>query len=229
MGVIDKGGREINIVKDADLLILATPVNTILKIAERVSKIIKKDCIVIDVGSTKHEIVSRLDELFSHYLGTHPLAGSQKSGVAYARADIFKDSVCILTPTSRTKGEVVKKIRKLWEGVGSKVILVPTRKHDKIVSFVSHLPHLLAFGLMDLIPRDYLKFAASGLKDTTRIASSEPHLWVDIFITNRLELLKALGRFNKRLSKIEEFLHQKNKRGLYRFLTNAKQKRDTIV
>lgn len=228
-GAIDKGSQDLSSVKNADLVILAVPVKTIIELSKGLSGIVKKDCIVIDVGSTKKEIVSRLERLFPNYLGTHPLAGSQKSGVIYARSDMFKHSLCILTPTLKTKRRVIKKINRFWQILGAKTVLLSPEGHDRILSFVSHLPHLVAFSLIDFIPGSYLKFAASGLKDATRIASSEPGLWSDIFITNRTELLKSLKGFVKNLLRLEKYLTRKNKNGIYKMLTQAKQKRDSIA
>lgn len=227
-GAIDKGSADLRIIKDADLVILAPPVNSIIKIAPLVSKMIKEGCILSDVGSTKKEIVSKLEKTFPNYIGAHPLAGSQKAGVAYASSEMFKDSLCLLTPTHRTKNHVLRKVSRLWQEMGAKVICVSPEEHDKILSFVSHLPHVIAFNLIDLIPRQYLKFVASGLKDATRIASSEPQLWQDIFMTNRKDVLRALKGFYQRLHKFERLLSKKDTKGLYRFLSKAKQKRDSL-
>lgn len=226
--VVDSCSRDFGIIKGSDLVILATPVGTIMDSAKAVSRLINRDCIVTDVGSTKYEIVSRLGKVFPYFVGSHPMAGSEKRGVANARADIFKDSLCILTPTRNTKLSGLRRVRRLWGILGSRVIVVNPSLHDKILSFVSHLPHLLAFCLIDIIPVEFLKFGSSGLKDTTRIASSEAEVWKDIFISNRQATLKAIGIFQKRLSAIKGVLQKKDLRSLDAVLVRAKKKRDSL-
>lgn len=226
-GVINKGSLKLNIVKDADLVIFAAPVKTILAIAKKVSRLVKNDCLVTDVGSTKQEIVVKLEKLFPAYVGAHPLAGSQKRGVMNARADLFKNSLCILTPTKDTKARAQKRIEKLWRACGARVILLSSAQHDKALSFVSHLPHIVAFSLIGIVPREYLKFAASGLKDTTRIAASDSEIWADIFFSNQ-ELLKAIESLEQRLSRIKRAIKHKDRKTLEKILQAARQKREIL-
>ena len=226
--VVDSCSRDMNIIEGSDLVILATPVGTIMDCAQDISRIIGRDCLVTDVGSTKAEIVSKLEKVFPYFVGSHPMAGSEKRGVANARADIFKDSLCILTPTRNTKLSGLRKVRGLWGSLGSRVIVVDPSLHDKILSFVSHLPHLLAFCLIDIIPGKFLKFGSNGLKDSTRIASSEAEVWKDIFISNRQATLKAIGLFQKRLSQVRSALQKKDLKILETVLVRAKQKRDSL-
>jgi prephenate dehydrogenase len=228
MGAIDKGSQEFDIIKNADLLILSTPVNTILKLAPKVSKAITKDCIVTDVGSTKKEIVSSLGKIFFNYIGSHPLAGSEKRGIINARAALFKNSLCILTPTKKTNTLALKKIESLWNKIGAKTILLNPSVHDKILSFTSHLPHLIAFSLMDTIPRKYLRFASGGLKDATRIASSDNRLWTDILLSNRKNVIKTVDLFQDNLSKIKFAIIRKNRKLLNNILKQAKNKRNGL-
>jgi prephenate dehydrogenase len=225
--VIDSGSLKLSIIKNADLVILAVPVGTILHLAPRIARLISKDCVVTDVGSTKEEIVSQLQNLFPNYLGSHPLAGSEKRGILSANPDIFRDSLCILTPTQKTNPKVLKRITKFWEKLGVKVVFLSPAVHDKIISLVSHLPHLVAFSLMGIIPLEYLKFSASGLKDTTRIAASEPELWADIFLSNK-NTLKAIELFQANLSKIKKAIKDKDKKLILEVLKAAKNKRDAL-
>lgn len=224
---IDKGSQDLNLVRDADLVILATPVRTILKLADKVSGLVKKDCIVIDVGSTKQEIVSKLDKLFPHYVGTHPLAGSERRGISNADPNIFKGSLCILTPTKNTDLAAQRKIEKLWRQLGARVVFLSSQNHDKIISFVSHLPHIIAFSLIGIIPKQYLRFGSSGLKDTTRIAASEAELWLDIFLSNNT-LLAAIELFQDELSQIKSAIKRKDKKLLLKILKGAKRKRELL-
>jgi prephenate dehydrogenase len=213
------------VVKGADLLILAAPVNTIMQLAPRIRKLVAKNCIVTDVGSTKKEIVKVLGNCFSNYVGSHPLAGSEKRSIINAQAGIFKGTLCILTPTKATPKKALGRIKTLWSKLGARIVLLTPEAHDRILSFVSHLPHSVAFSLMNSIPSVYLKFAASGLKDTTRIAASSSGLWVDIFLSNRENMLKSIGAFQDSLAKLKSAIQKKDKRQLALILKKAQLKR----
>lgn len=228
-GVIDRGSQYIDILKDADLVILATPIHTILDLARPISKIIRADCIVMDVGSTKERIVSELEDMFPCYVGSHPLAGSEKRGVINANSGIFKDSLCILTPTAKTDKRSLNKIKNLWIKIGARVAMLNPGVHDKILSFVSHLPHISAFSLMSLVPRDCLKFASTGLKDTTRIAASDSAIWADIFLTNSKNVLTTIKLFEDKLSKIQNAIRKQDRDALISILEAARKKRQALV
>jgi prephenate dehydrogenase len=227
-GAIDQGSLKLDIIKDADLLVLAMPVDVIIDSASAISKIAKSKCLVIDVGSTKKEIVSHLEKFFPNYIGTHPLAGSEKRSVAYADPDIFKDSVCILTPTKNTKNKSLNKIKKLWVKVGSKVVLLTPQMHDKVLSFTSHLPHIAAFSLMNAVPEKDLGFVATGLRDTTRIAGSDSALWASVFLSNRNNLLEAINSLQKELTRIKLAIQRNNKKSLSAILKKAQAKRSKL-
>ena len=227
-GAIDKGSETLNIINDADLLILATPVNTIISLAPKISKIINKNCIVMDVGSSKEEIVSRLSRVFPNYVGAHPLAGSEKRGIAFASSNLFNGSLCIITPDKNTRKSALFKIRKLWSGVGARTIEAAPSTHDKIMAFVSHLPHAASFALMNSVPKVFLRFAASGLKDTTRISASEPELWADIFMSNDKNILCALGLLEDNLKQIKFAIKTGNRNALVKILEKAKTKRKEL-
>ena len=226
--VIDKGSQNLSIIQDADLVVLATPVNTILKSADIILKFIRKDSIVTDVGSTKKEIVSKLSKIFPNYVGSHPLAGSEKRGLTNASTYIFKNSLCILTPTKNTTPKALKKIKNLWNKLGARVIFLDPDTHDRILSFVSHLPHVIAFSLIDIVPDKYLKFGATGLKDTTRIALSDSRVWVDIFLSNRENMLKSIESFQNNLSRIKSAINKRDERTLIKILKKAKGKREIL-
>lgn len=227
-GAIDRGAQEIDIIKEADFLILATPPSTIMDLAPGISRIIGKDCIVIDVASTKEKIVPFLSKIFPNYVGSHPLAGSEKRGIINAEAGIFKDSLCILTPTKNTTKRALKKAELLWRRLGTKIVFLSPKSHDKILSFTSHLPHTVVFSLINSIPPGYLKAASAGLKDTTRIASSDSGLWADIFLSNRQNMLKAIELFEAELSRLKSAIQRKDRRRLALILKEAKNKRDKL-
>lgn len=228
LGAIDTGSQDLSIVKDADLVILATPVDTILKIAKKISKVVKPGSIISDVGSTKVEIVLKLKKLFPRYVGSHPLAGSEKRGIINANADIFKNSLCILTPVKSTHKPSLLKLKKFWNMLGAEVVYLNPSLHDDILSLVSHLPHLIALCLIGVVPRRYLRFAASGFKDTTRIVSSDAAVWRDIFISNRKSILKAVGVFQNYLSKAKTRIKEKDAKGLEGILKESKRIRDSL-
>jgi prephenate dehydrogenase len=227
-GAIDRGSQALGIVKDADLVILATPVNTIINLAPAISKIVGKECIVTDVGSTKKEIVIALEKFFPHYLGSHPLAGSEKRSIVYACPDIFKDSLCVLTPTKNTSRKARNLIKILWSKLGAKTVFLTPSKHDEILSFTSHLPHAVACSLIDVIPKRYLKFSSTGLKDTTRIAASDSELWADILLSNQQNILKAIALLQNNFNRISRAIRNKDRERLIKILKKAKGKRGII-
>ncbi len=227
-GAIDKGFQDVSAVKDADLVILSAPVGAILELAPKIAKVIKPDCIISDVGSTKQEIVSAFDNICGNFVGAHPLAGSEKRGVEHSNAELFKGALCILTPTKRTNEVALKKIRQLWSTLGSRVTVLPAGIHDKILSFVSHLPHIAAFSLVNAVPVEYLRFAASGFKDTTRIASSDSEVWFDIFLSNRKEVLNAIGQLEKNLSAFKSAINKNDLESLRRIIEQANSKRKKL-
>lgn len=227
-GLIDNGSLQLDIIKGADLVIFATPVRTIINLAPKISKFLSKNCIVTDVGSTKTEIVSGLTKIFPNFIGSHPLAGSEKRSVFNAQLNMFKGTQCILTPTRKTNTKALNKIKTLWHKLGARVIMLSPQTHDKILSFTSHLPHAAAFSLMGVVPKEYIKFASSGLADTTRIASSEPELWVDIFLTNAKNTIRNIGLMQDKLSAIKSAIKNNNKQLLNKILKEAKEKRDRL-
>lgn len=227
-GAIDRGAQQIDIIKDADLLILAAPVSVILNLAPQISKIIRPDCIVTDVGSTKAEIVAKLEKIFPYFVGSHPLAGSEKRGVLNAYPELFKGSLCILTPTKKTAVKAKEKVVEFWNELGARVIFLSALSHDKVLSFISHLPHVAAFSLITSVPNQYLKFAANSLKETTRIASSDIQLWADIFLSNRKNMAVSIASLEGNLKKIKSAIGTNNRRLLLKVLKGANSKRGIL-
>lgn len=228
IGAIDRGSLNPLIIKGADLIILATPVNVILNLAAKISKIAGTDAIITDVGSTKKEIVAKLENIFPNFVGSHPLAGSEKRSIGNADPEMFIGSVCILTPTRKTKRPALKRIKGFWNRLGATTIDLSPENHDRILAFTSHLPHISAFSLMGSVPQQYLKFASGGLKDTTRIAASDSQLWADIFLSNRKNILKAISVLEKNLANIKSALNNKDRKSLVKILRRAKKKREKL-
>jgi len=228
LGAIDIVARSIEAVNDADLVILATPIDTIIDIALKLSKKIKKNCIAIDVGSTKEQIVSKLSRIIPNFLGCHPLAGSEKRGIVNFKAELFKDSICIITPTNKTNKVTLKKIKLLWRELGAQLVILTPKKHDQILALTSHLPHALAFSLIGAIPDHFLNLSSNGLKDTTRIAGSDANIWNQVFLSNRKNLISAISSFQTKLKNLELALKNNNKKELNSILCAAKKKREKL-
>ncbi|MDD5634680.1 MAG: prephenate dehydrogenase [Candidatus Omnitrophica bacterium] len=218
--------------RGADVIFIATPVNTIKDVIVKLSKTLKdKNVIVTDAGSTKKEIVDRADKYKNRFsfVGAHPLAGLEKTGVEYSRPDLFKNSVCVLTRSVTTDRKKLQEVKKLWEAFGATTRVVTPDIHDKILSLTSHLPHVVAFALAGVLEKKYCDYVAGGFKDTTRIAASDPILWSDIFISNRKNLKTALGKFRKNIADIERSLASKQAARLIKKLKECKRKRDNVV
>jgi prephenate dehydrogenase len=165
---------------------------------------------VTDVGSAKAGIVRAAERLAGErrigFVGSHPMAGSEQSGYAVARADLFEGATVIVTPTDATDGGAVKRVTEFWEAVGARVTPLDPALHDRVVAAISHLPHLVAYALVDSVVRldgTALDLAARGFKDTTRIAASDSQVWREIFLTNREALGQALGAFRQALAELE--------------------------
>jgi prephenate dehydrogenase len=225
---VDIASSRLEILNQADFVILAMPVKTIIELAPSVAKIINKDALVTDVGSTKYEIVKRLSKVFTNFVGAHPLAGSEKSGIINARSNLFRDSLCILTPTPSVRKEAVLRTKYFWQNLDAKVFFLEAGQHDRILAFISHLPHILAFCLISTTPGRYLKFAPASLKDATRVAASDSRLWEDIILSNRNNILKTIDLLEENLSLIKTAIKQRDKILLSRILRRAKRKRDTL-
>jgi len=230
---IDKSSHDLKkALYDADLVVLATPVKAIIQMLATISKSLKRGCIVMDVGSVKGTIVDAAQKnLPNHvfFVGAHPLAGSEKKGAAASNADLFKNSVCILTPMEKTNKGAVDRVKNLWTKVGSSVKTMSPEEHDKILSFISHVPHLAAYSLIGSIPTEYLQYASQGLKDTTRVASSDPQMWSDISLTNTKNVLLSLDKFVKSLAVLRKSIVTKNENHLIEIFKEAKNKRDGIA
>lgn len=233
IGAVDEITTDINKgVKNADIVFVCLPVGLIAKTIKSIFPYCKKGTLITDVGSVKEPIVKEVEDFLStsysllptpYFVGGHPIAGSEKTSVKYASKDLFKNVVVVLTPTKKTNKKSFDVIKKLWEKMKARVKSMPPTRHDKILSMTSHLPHAIAFALVNSV--DNFEFAGNGFKDTTRIASSDPEIWADVIFNNRTNVRLAIAKFKKELSKIE---NAKSKKELTNIFEKAKTKRDNI-
>ncbi len=232
---IDEGSTSIEkAAKQADIIILATSVNLIPDYAKKIIPLMKKTAILTDVGSTKDYIVSHINDEIrstcggrkSNFIGAHPIAGSEQRGVDYARSDLFEGSVCVLTPTSLNSKKNITKLSNMWKALGARISIMTPSKHDEILALVSHLPHFVASSLACSIDEKHWKFAASGLRDTTRIASGDPDLWLNIGTQNKQKIIEALRRFSDEIECTINDLEKGNDKKLLGRLKKAKSVRD---
>lgn len=238
LGVIDRFSLKISpLVKEADLVVLATPVNLIASYLIEIIPTLKKKCLAIDVGSTKNKIVKGVEKkfpFFSSFVPCHPIAGSEKAKVDFAREDLFEKAVCVITPGENTSPSAVKKAKALWQILGAKIVLCPPSLHDRLLSFSSHLPHLLAFGLVETLLDEttnrplLIQLIGKGFLDTTRIAASDPFLWEEVFFSNRVELKRALKKLRKKLDSLERLIDNKDSQKLLNILEKISQFRKQL-
>ncbi len=233
IGAVDRVTKNVvSAVKDSDLIIVATSVLRIPEIVRKISGDFKKGSIVIDVGSTKNFVVKEIEKDIPedvNYVGCHPMAGSEKKGIDFARDDLFKGNHCILTRTKTTKKEALLKIKNFWERLGMKVAIMSPARHDRIISSLSHLPHAVSVTLMNAL-RDFdLELGSGGLRDTTRIAASDPEIWVDIFLTNKKNILSDIENFEKNLKVLKGALEKSDNFELFKFFARAKTKRQEMT
>lgn len=221
-------------VKDADLIIVGSPVHSIPALIKEAARYAKKKAIITDVGSTKGWIIESVEKILKrrrdlYFVGSHPMAGSEKTGVEHARADLLLGAPCIITKDQNTDSAALKKVASFWRSLGAKVTLMSPREHDRSVSLISHLPHVVAFSLAGAVPEKDLKYAAEGFKDTTRVASSDSSLWADIFLTNSKELLKAGKLFREHYKDVLKAVAEGDRAKTIGFLSRAKAKRDKLI
>jgi prephenate dehydrogenase len=203
--------------KDTDFLVLGTPVAAIAPLTKEFLPFIQPGCVVSDVGSVKAEIVRDMEKILApnmHFVGAHPIAGGEQWGAEPARADLFIASRCILTPTKKTDAAALEKVATLWKMVGAKVEMLDAGRHDKILGLVSHLPHVLVYGLVNMMNRarvgstEVIEYCGGGFKDFTRIASSRPELWRDICLLNRDAVSGGLADYIKELEKLKRLVDE---------------------
>ncbi|ALC16161.1 prephenate dehydrogenase [Desulfuromonas soudanensis] len=239
LGVVDRITQDpAEGVADADLVLLATPVLTLTEMASRVLPHMKPGAVLTDGGSVKGSVARAIEPLVPegvHFVPGHPIAGTEKSGAEAAFATLYHRRRCILTPTAQTDPEALRLVRRVWETAGCEVVEMDVEKHDRILGAISHLPHMVAYSLVNAVSsydryeENILEYSAGGFRDFTRIASSDPTMWRDIALTNRDALLEMIERFELSLAELKEDIRGEKKDRLYDFFLRSKQSRDAIL
>lgn len=218
----------------SDLVVFATPVGMFTDIAKKVLNSLKKGAVVTDVGSVKGKLVHDMDALMPdkvYFIGGHPIAGGDRSGIDTAAADIFRGAQCMLTPTPYTDSKALENVTGIWKTFGSIVKIIDPDEHDRIYAVMSHLPHLIAYEIVNTvadIDSSYLAFSGQGFKDTTRIASSHPELWRDICLLNKDNLLEYVEIFKRNLDRVSQYLRAYDTESLEKDFTKARTLREGI-
>lgn len=238
IGAVDKITLDFaEAIEPADIVVISTPVELIAPMAKQVAKYAKDGCIITDVGSVKRMPIAIIESFCPenlHFVGAHPMAGSEKSGVVVARADLFENALCILTPNEKTEPEALEMIKSLWRTVGANVTIMSPTEHDFLIAAASHLPHLTACILAQTVgdirnsAGNALEFTATGFADATRIASGSPEIWKGIFMQNTDMLLPMIEQLRENLAMFKKILADKDELQLEKILTRAKKIRDSI-
>jgi prephenate dehydrogenase len=235
MGVIDvEAPSALLAVSGADIVLLAVPVAATEATLKAIKHLVSKDMLIMDVGSTKRDVIDSARRVLRDHIGSfvpcHPITGKEVSGVEHADPDLYTGKQIILTPIDRTNPVQAEKAVQVWEGLGCKVLKMTPDDHDAAFAAVSHLPHLIAFALINAVTsqdqgKDYLSLAGPGFRDFTRIAASEPKMWRDILLANRQELLAQSKIFQRTLSAMELMIESGNGEALEGLIEQASQTR----
>jgi len=221
-------------VAGADLVVLCTPIAQMRETLKKLLPHLKRGAIITDVGSVKGSVVRDLESLAAkagaHFVGSHPMAGSEKMGVNAARPDLYEGAVCIVTPSVKSNARAVQAVAQLWRSVGARVLKLSPSVHDRMVARSSHLPHLLAAQLVNYTlgskAVEQSLLCATGFRDTTRVASGSPEMWRDIAVANRTNLSKTLGKFIGELRALQKKVQAGDEKALAKFFEQAKLRRD---
>ena len=226
-------------VKNTDLIIIAAPLSSYKEILLSIKDHINHETILTDTGSVKKE-VNKIVQGFNlkniSWVASHPIAGTEESGPAAGFADLFQNRWCIITPGENAKKENIEKVKKFWELIGCKTKIMSFNDHDYILSLTSHLPHAIAYNIVksaveskEKLKSDVIKYSAGGLRDFTRIASSDPSMWRDIFIDNSENIIEVLDSFTKNLEEMKKAIKEKNSNKLIQIFSSTKDVRKEII
>jgi len=236
LNVLDDGSDRIEDIErfSPHVIVLASPVRTFLGIAEGIKPYLREDTIVTDIGSVKGRLVFRLEGVLGpRFVGGHPIAGTEKSGVENSFGELFEGKKVVITPTERTDKTALEEVVGLWKLTGGRVEFMDPLLHDWVFGAVSHLPHAVAFALIDALVEmsdgiDLFKYPGAGFKDFTRIAASDPVMWRDIFLENRENVLKAIDIYGNSLWRLRKLIEEGKEEELTSYLREARLRRISL-
>jgi cyclohexadieny/prephenate dehydrogenase len=224
---------------DSDLVIICTPLSAYKNVINGIKNNLKKECILTDVGSAKvfvTNVVSKLIKKNTIWIPAHPIAGTEQSGPEAGFAELFKNRWCIITPVNKKNSQYLKKLNNFWKKIGSKVQYMSAEHHDKVMAITSHIPHLIAYNIVGTAANlekdtksEVIKYSASGFRDFTRIASSDPTMWRDIALNNRKQILHMLKKFNTDLNNLKQAITNEDGGKLFKLFSKTRKIRQAIV
>jgi prephenate dehydrogenase len=236
LGVIDDYATDVaQAASGADVILIATPLGAIKSVLTALKPVITPQTIITDVGSAKECVIDAVTAVFGDFLPGfvpgHPIAGTERSGVEASFAELFQERRVILSPHLQTSKQALETIRQIWQACGATVVEMEAHHHDEVLAATSHLPHMLAFALVDTLARmndrrEIFEYAAGGFRDFTRIASSDPDMWHDIFMSNRKEIVKVLRAYNQDLARLTQAVENGESEFLKETFKRAKNARD---
>ena len=238
--IIDSGSTDLKTaVEGSDLIVLCTPVGVLVERVREMIPFLQKGCIITDAGSVKGRLVEEIDALMPdsiYYVGAHPIAGGEQSGLEAASVDLLTGAKCIITPTANTRTEALQQVTEFWTEVGMQTLSMDAHEHDTVFGALSHLPHIVAYALMNTVANvkteshgDILSMSGGGLKDITRIASSDPVMWRDICLANKRPVVKLIDQFQNALENIKTLIEQDQADALQETFAHANVHRGKLV
>ena len=237
--VDDSSSDTKKIAEGSDLIIIATPLSSYDNVISKIKDSLRSGTILTDVGSVKENIISLVEKSVPQnvsWISSHPIAGTEESGPESGFTELFKNKWCILTPSKKAKDKDIKLLKTFWEKIGSKVDIMEAKQHDYILSITSHIPHLIAYNIVnttintqDKKETEIVKYSAGGLRDFTRIAASNPIMWRDIFIQNRKNTSKMIDKFIENLKDLKKAINSKNEKKLEKIFIKTKKIRKAII
>tara|TARA_B100001057_G_scaffold74929_1_gene69529 strand:- start:2894 stop:3853 length:960 start_codon:yes stop_codon:yes gene_type:complete len=240
LNLVDKVANTlVNSVKGSDLIVICTPLSTYVKISKEILPHLEMDAIVTDVGSAKVSSISEVSKYFdksNQFIPAHPIAGTEQSGPYAGFPELFINRWCIITPLKNNKSSSVSRIKSLWKLLGSKVEVMSPERHDRLMAITSHLPHLISYNIVStaadlesVSKQEIIKYSASGFRDFTRLASSDPVMWRDIFLKNKDAVLEMIGRFSEDLSALQKAVRWGDGKSLYKIFSKTRKVREKII